>query len=67
MRSFEWYIPFSYSSDTVGTANQQSNKADASNIYSRIDWLQPGDNESNETTLSIFNYLYLVHIHFQQR
>ena len=42
--STEWYIPFTYSVEQVGStgAVSVSNQADITNLFDKIEWLNPG-------------------------
>ena len=58
--STEWYIPFTYSVEQVGStgAVSVSNQADITNLFDKIEWLNPGKELGKYNIFK--NFLYLT-------
>ena len=44
---YKWYVPFSYSVEKLGAKNDATFAANITNLYNRLIWLLPSENESN--------------------
>ena len=55
--SYEWFIPFTYSIETIGGNSSILNSYNISNIHPKVTWIKP-ENKKSSKRLIFINYLY---------
>ena len=58
--SVKWYIPFTYSVETLGSINSFTNQVNTSNLFNRISWIEKSIHKVIKLDKELKNDTYII-------